>query len=260
MDDTQAMQGGDPSGEADADRPPLLQANRRAAYKARLQKLALVERHHGVEAGLAPGRQLQDLRHPRTVHMRPDPRLAHEPGVMGGDRGDLSFRELERRLAASTSSTAPNSRLYRPSEMSALSANPFTVSPATGVAISGNCMIAPPTSAEAAVGSATTSMTNAVQLSALPRRARPPPKRAQCRPAPNAGAAGFGDGVVGQHPVHAVATQQETVVQSHRLGGIVEARVRFGAERAREHPRVARSTFPGVILGDDRSGGRAPSR
>ena len=60
----------------------------------------------------------------------------------------------------------------------------------------------------------------------------------------------FGDGVVGQHPVHAVATQQETVVQSHRLGGIVEARVRFGAERAREHPRVARSASPGVILGE----------
>ena len=60
----------------------------------------------------------------------------------------------------------------------------------------------------------------------------------------------FGDGVVGQDPVHAVATQQETVVQSHRLGAIVEARVRFGAERAREHARVARSAFPGVILGE----------
>ena len=94
------MQGGDPSGEPDADRPPLLQAHRRAACKARLQKLALIERHDGVEAGLPPGRQLEDLRHPRTVHMRPDPRLAHERRMMGCDRGDLRLRELKRRLAA----------------------------------------------------------------------------------------------------------------------------------------------------------------
>ena len=39
-------------------------------------------------------------------------------------------------------------------------------------------------------------------------------------------------------------------MQSHRLGAIVEARVRFGPERAREHARVARSAFPGVILGE----------
>ena len=107
----------------------------------------------------------------------------------------------------STSSTAPNSRLYRPSEMSALSAKPSTVSPTTGVGISGSCMIAPPTSAEAAVGSATTSMTSAVQLSALPGIERRRHQRARGVVRRRALAQGLGDGVIGQEPVHAIAAQ-----------------------------------------------------
>ena len=39
-------------------------------------------------------------------------------------------------------------------------------------------------------------------------------------------------------------------MQRHRLGRIVEARVRFGTERAREHMRLARPRLPGVILGE----------
>jgi len=73
-------------------------------------------------------------------------------------------------------------------------------------------------------------MTSAVQLSALPESTA---AATSARGVVRCGALaqGLGDGVVGQEPVHAVAAQQEAVVQRHRLGRIIEARVRLSAER-----------------------------
>ena len=77
-------------------------------------------------------------------------------------------------------------------------------------------MIAPPTSAEAAVGSATTSRTSAVQLSALPESSA----AATSALAVSSGAERSRKPrrcVVGHDPMHAVAAQEEPVVQRHRL-------------------------------------------
>ena len=124
--------------------------------------------------------------------------------------------------------------------MSALSAKPSIVSPTAGVGISGSCMIAPPTSAEAAVGSATTSRTSAVQLSALPESSAAATSALRGVVGSGALAQELGDAIVGHDAVHAVAAQEKPVVQRDRLRRIVEARFRSAPSA-----RVSTRDLPG---------------
>ena len=100
-------------------------------------------------------------------------------------------------------------------------------------------MIAPPTSAETAVGSPTTSSTRAVQLSALPESsaaatsARAVSSGAERSRKASAMLSSLKDSV------HAVAAQEKAVVQRHRLGRVVQPHLRLDAERAGQHARLA---------------------
>ena len=99
--------------------------------------------------------------------------------------------------------------------------------------------MAPPTSSERAVGSATTSSTRAVQLSVLPVLER---RLDQCAAGILGGRADtqdVGDGFVDQGAVHAVGAQQEAVVQRHRMAGVVQAQLRLDAQSAGQHGRFA---------------------
>ena len=98
-----------------------------------------------------------------------------------------------------------------------MSTKPSIVSPPIGTGISGSCRMAAPMSADSAVGSATTSSTSAVQLSVPPESSAARDQRARGIARRRALAQDVGDALVGQEPVHAVAAQQEAVVQRHRL-------------------------------------------
>ena len=71
-----------------------------AARQPRFQKLALIERHDRVEAGLAPRRQLDDAPDPGVVHAGADPGLADERRVVGLDAGDLGLGKFQGDIAA----------------------------------------------------------------------------------------------------------------------------------------------------------------
>ena len=59
-----------------------------------------------------------------------------------------------------------------------------------------------------------------------------------------------------RNAVHAVAAQQEAIVQRHRLGGVVEAHLRLDAERAVQHARAAGAGLAHMVGGEAASGGR----
>ena len=102
-------------------------------------------------------------------------------------------------------------------------------------------MMAAPMSAESAVGSSTTSSTSAVQLSVLPDCERGRNQRAGGILGSGALAQDVGDGSRSrQKPVHAVAAQQEAVVQRHRLGRVVEPHFGLDAKRAGESVATGR--------------------
>ena len=100
MDDAGAVQRRRAARQLDRDVAALLQTDHRPARQPRRQQLALVKRHHRVEAGLPPGRQFDDAADPRTVDARADPRLADEGCMVGGDRRDLRFGKFQYHLAA----------------------------------------------------------------------------------------------------------------------------------------------------------------
>src|SRR5258708_37995014 len=56
----------------------FLQSERRAARQPGRQELALIKRHHRVEAALPPRRLLDDVAEPGAVDARAHPRLAAE--------------------------------------------------------------------------------------------------------------------------------------------------------------------------------------
>ena len=116
-----------------------------------------------------------------------------------------------------------------------MSAKPSIVSPLTGVGISGSCMIAPPTSAETAVGRATTSRHQGRAIVGAAGVERGRDERARGVVGSGALAQELGDALIGQEPVHAVAAQEEAVVQGDRLRRVVQPHLRLRAERAREH-------------------------
>src|ERR1700720_2344055 len=122
----------------------------------------------------------------------------------------------------STSSSAPSSRLYRPSEIRAFRTNPSIVSPLSGTGITGNCRMAALMSAEPASG-------------ILGRRAF---------------AQDVGDALFRQRPVHTIAAQQETVVQRHRLRVVVEAHLRLHSERAGKRVRAS-GALPAHMVGGE---------
>ena len=59
-----------------------------------------------------------------------------------------------------------------------------------------------------------------------------------------------GDALIRQKPVHAVAAQQEAVVQRHRLRGVVEAHFRLHSQRAVERVRATRAILAHMVCGE----------
>ncbi len=250
MDDAGAMEGGDPSREPDRDRAPLLESDRRAPRDPRLKKLALVERHRRIEAALPSRRQFEDLRHPRTVHVRADPCFAHERRMMGRDRRHLRLREFERRVAALD--LVP--RGENPA-VAAVRDERVKRKAVDGLADRRRRDQGELHDRTADIGGGGRRQRHHVedQRGAIIGAAGVEGGRDQRFGGvvgSGAVAQGLGDPLVGQEPVHAVAAQEKPVMQRDRLRRIVEARLALGAERARQHPRLARAAVTGMVLGE----------
>ena len=99
MDDAGAMQGRHRARQLGGDADALGQRKLRRAIQSLLERFALVERHHRIEPGLAPGGNLDDLADPQAAHARRHPGLAHEGETVGTFAGDARMRKFQHQLA-----------------------------------------------------------------------------------------------------------------------------------------------------------------
>ena len=236
--------------QLDRDIASFLQAQRRPTRQPRLEKLALVERHDRVEAGLPPRRQFDDAADPGAVHARAHPGLAHERRTIGGDGRDLGLRKFQHHLAALD--------LVRRAEQA-------------GVSSVGHQHLEHesrrPSRRQTAPGSAAVARSQRRSRPIPPSAVRPrrAPRPCNCRCCRTASAAVTSARAVSseaersrrmsamvsalQEAVHAVAAQEEAVVQRHRLGGIVEPHLGLDAERAGKDVRPTGAVVPHMIGG-----------
>ena len=235
MDDAGAVQRRSAARELDRDVAALLQTYRRPARQPRRQQLALVERHHGVEAGLPAGRQFDDAADPRTVDPRADPGFADKGRMIGGDRRDLRLGKFQHHLAAFD--------LVDRTEQAAIAAvgHQHLQQKAVDRLAHDRCrdqrqlhdggaddlgrfrrrqLDHVDHHGGAVVGRAGIERGGDQRTRGIFRR--------------RALAQNVGDGLGPQIAVHAVAAQQEAVVQRHRLGGVVEPHFGLDAERAEQ--------------------------